>query len=57
MSVLCIFAHMKTEMDKMQSGELYNIEDPEVQQSLTHAKIVLQKFNQLTLFRLNIERR
>ncbi len=42
--------HMKTEFEKMQSGELYNIEDPEIQQSLAHAKIVLQKLNQLTLF-------
>lgn len=49
--------HMKTEFEKMQSGELYNIEDPEIQQSLAHAKIVLQKLNQLTLFRPNIERR
>lgn len=40
---------MKTEFEKMKTGELYDITDHEVQQSLAHAKTTLQKFNQLTL--------
>ena len=40
---------MKSEFEKMRTGELYNIEDPEVQRSANGTKELLVAFNQTTL--------
>ena len=40
---------MKTEMEKMRSGELYSFEDPEIMQSLLHAHRIYAKLQTMTI--------
>jgi len=41
---------MKSEIEKMRSGELANMLDPQIQASFRHAKSLLAQFNQLSVY-------